>query len=194
MQTMFKPIALLAVIAVIIFAAYLMMKPGTESSIGENVVVETPSTQTYDSAQYGLRFTYPDSYVLTERDEGSGERSHHIIILMDKVAAANIPVGGEGPTAITIDIFGNGIDTLPVETWIKNTSASNYKQSIDGVLTPSTVGGIGGLSYTWDGLYRGESAVIAHKELMLMLSVTSLESIDTIRSDFAALLSSLQLR
>lgn len=194
MRSFLKPIALLSVIAVIFFAVYLMMKPGTEAVIGEDVVDEAPTTQTYDSAEFGLKFTYPDSYVLTEREEGTGERSRHSILLMDKIAAANIPEGGEGPTAITIDIFDNSIDKLPLETWIKNTSASNYKQSIDEVLMQTELGGQSGLSYVWDGLYRGESTVIARGDDILMFTVTWMDSIDPIRADFSALVDSVELR
>lgn len=193
-DSILKPLALLAVIAIILFAVYLMMQPGVEGTIGEDVPDEAPTVQIYDSAAYGLRFSYPESYVLTEHDAGSGERTHHTIVLMDSTAAANLPIGGEGPPAISIDIFGNDIDALPVEAWIKNTSASNYKLSTDQTLTPATVGGSAGLSYTWDGLYRGESTVIAHGDNILMLSGTYMDSTDAIRTDFSELLRTVQLR
>lgn len=190
---MFRPLALIAVLAIIILALYIMMKPGTESTIGEHEPVVTPTVRAYENATYGIRFSYPDTYVVTEHDQGTGERSHRTIVLMDKIAAANIPQNGEGPTAIRIDVFGNGIDTLSVEQWVKNTSFSNYKLSPDEKLETATVSGKNGLTYTWDGLYRGESTVVSNTDTIFMFSVTYIDSTDPIRGDFAALLANVRL-
>lgn len=191
---MVRLVSLLVVIGVIIAAVYLMLKPGADSTIGENVPDALPQTQTYENAAYGIRFSYPNSYVISEREEGTGERAHHVIVLMDKEDAANIPQNGEGPTTINIDIFGNGVDKLPVTQWINNTSSSNFKLSPDQVLASTTVAGTEGLSYIWDGLYRGESTVIAHKSDIIMFSVTYMDSTDAIRDDYRALLASVSLQ
>lgn len=187
--------ALCAVIVVIAAAGFLMLMPGEEkASIGENET-DVSVVRQYTSATSSLTFTYPDSYVLTEHDApGSAERAHHVIVLIDKKAAANIPENGEGPTTITIDIFGNGLDKQTPEQWIKNSSLSNFKLSPDQALSTSTVAGVHGLSYVWDGLYRGESTVIAHGTDIMMFSVTSMDSTDRIRDDFKTLLLSVQLR
>jgi hypothetical protein len=172
-----------------------MMKPGTDTAvIGENVP-DGPTLSTYENATYGLRFSYPDTYVLSERDEpGSALRMHHSITLMDKTAAANIPQGGEGPTTITIDIFGNGIDKQSVDQWIKNTSKSNFKLSPDQTLSTTTIDSLSARSYTWDGLYRGESSVLSKGDNIYMFSVTYMDTLDRIRDDFAALLSTVKFQ
>ncbi len=191
---MVRILSLVVVVGVVIGAVYLMLKPGAESVIGENVPDVTPTTQSYQSSVYGLSFTYPDTYVLIERDEGTGERARHVIVLMDKDDAANVPQNGEGPTTITIDIFDNRIDAIALESWIKNTSASNYKLSPDQELASTSVSGAPGLSYVWDGLYRGESTVIAHKNDIVMFSVTYMDSTAQIRDDFRSLLSTVSLK
>lgn len=192
-SNLMRPLALLIVLAVIGSGIYLMMKPGTDTAvIGENVP-DGPTLSAYENATYGLRFSYPDTYVVTERDEpGSALRMHHSITLMDKTAAANIPEGGEGPTTITIDIFGNGIDKQSVDQWIKNTSISNFKLSPDQMLATTTVDGVSARSYTWDGLYRGESTVLSKGDNIYMFSVTYMDTLDHIRDDFAALLSAVK--
>jgi hypothetical protein len=189
-----QPLALLCVMAVIIFAVYLMMKPGDDVAIGEDQPITTTTAQSYESAAYGVQFSYPQTYTVTERDEGSGDTARHTIVLMDKVAAANIPENGEGPTAITIDIFKNALNDRPLDAWIKNTASSNYNLSPDGALSSSTVAGTSSFSYTWDGLYRGESVVLAHNSDAVMLSVTYLDPTDDIRDDFSTILQSLQLK
>ncbi len=194
-EKILRPLALLAVLAVIGSAFYLMLQPAEENpSIGEHVVETVRSVQ-YVNETYGLTFSYPDTYVLSERDaEGNAMRAHHTIVLMDKNDAASIPANGEGPTTISIDIFGNGIDKQTVEAWIKNSSNSNFKLSIDDVLASTTLSGVPGFSYTWDGLYRGESTVVSNSDDILMFSVTYRDSTDVIREDFRSLLRSTELQ
>lgn len=152
----------------------------------------------YENAIYDISFAYPSTYALQEREVGDGHRYHYSITLIDKETLANVPQNGEGPPSITIDIFQNNLDKLSIEDWVRGTSFSNFKLSPDGRLASSTVANAPALSYTWDGLYRGESVVFAHpgaagKDNIIMLSVTSLTHEDSIRSNFAMLLASISL-
>lgn len=187
--------SLTVVLIVIGSAFYLLSRPGNDTpTIGEDNAT-VPKMLQYESASYGLRFSYPDTYVLTEQDVGNqAEREHHAIAIINKIAAANIPQGGEGPTAITIDIYGNGIDKQTPENWIRNSSPSNFKLSPDQKLSTTTVGGAPAYSYTWDGLYRGDSVVISHASNILMFTVTYMDATDPIRTDFQQLLQSLTLQ
>ncbi len=190
---MFRAIALIVVLAVIFGAVYLTARPESTPAIGENEP-DTPVQRLYDNATLGVRFSYPGYYVLSEREVGNGERSHYSIVLIDKTAAANIPTAGEGPPAITIDIFGNGIDKLPLKKWITDTSASNYKLALVDDLATSTVAEESAYSYTWDGLYRGESIVLAHGSNIVMLSVTYIDPAEVIRKDFSELIGTVRLQ
>ena len=155
---------------------------------------EMPSeTLAYANSAYGISFSYPDTYVLEEREVGNGERYHYAITLMDKVAAANIPQNGEGPPAINVDIFQNNLDDLTAAEWVENDSRSNFKLSPDGTLAPVIVADAEGLLYAWYGLYRGNSIVFAHGDNIIMLSVSYLTPDDAILSDFAGLVASFEL-
>jgi HAMP domain-containing protein len=157
--------------------------------------VQEALVQTYASSTYGIRFTYPDTYVLSERDEGNAaERTHHVIVLTDRSALSLTPENGEGPPTITIAVFGNAHERLTPESWIKNVSASNFKLSPDNTLATTTIASSTAYTYTWDGLYRGESAVLTHGSDIIMLSVTSLDSADRIRDDFIDMLSTFTLQ
>ncbi len=147
----------------------------------------------YENAQYGITFSYPDSYSIDGREVGNGERGHFAITLIAKKDKARVPTGGEGPPAITIDIYQNNLDKLSVENWIRNTSASNFKLSLNGKLTPIVAAGVKGFYYQWDGLYRGESTVIAHEGNILVFTATYLDAGDQIRTDFGQILSSVVL-
>jgi len=152
-----------------------------------------PPPSTYSSSIYGISFSYSDTYALLEREAGNGERYHYVITLIDKDALANVPADGEGPPAISIDIFQNNLEKQKVEEWIRGNSFSNFKLSPDNALASTTVAGTEAYAYTWDGLYRGESTVFAHKENIIMMSVTSLSPADAIRADFSDILASLAL-
>lgn len=189
-----RPLAVVAVLVIIGAAVGIMLQPAAKkTSIGEHAE-DAPVMQHYSNPSFGIAFSYGDSYVLSEHESGNqGEREHHTIVLMEKTDASDMPVNGEGPPTITIDIFGNGIDKLPAETWIQNTSASNFKLSPDGVLATTSAAGMNAYTYTWDGLYRGRSVVFAHGTNVFMLSVTSIDTSDRIREDFSTLLSSLSV-
>jgi hypothetical protein len=164
--------------------------------------VSTPSTptpttpaglETYSSPEYGIEFRYPSSYQLEERDApGSAQRRHHIVTLLRKEDLPP-PQGGEGPPAITVEMFQNDLDDQTTEDWIRNSSSSNFKLSL-GQLASTTVAGQSALSYTWDGLYRGETIAIARPAYVYALSVTYRELSDPIREDFADILRTVVFR
>lgn len=189
-----KIIAFVFIIALAGAGYYLYInRDGTGADIGE--VSQDLSMLTYSSTEYGVSFQYPDTYVIAERDEpGSSMRRAHTVTLMDRDDAANIPEGGEGPVAITVQFFQNDIDDQTIENWIKNSSNSNYKLAINETLRPGTVDGVATLGYTWDGLYRGDSIVFEHKDNIVMMSVTYMSPEDKIRTDFTQLLASVDLK
>jgi hypothetical protein len=159
----------------------------------ENPRVSSGQLQTYVNTDYGTSFQYPENYVVEGRNTGNGERERYTVTLMDRAAAENIPQNGEGPTAITVDIFQNDLDEQTPENWIKNNNNSNYKLSPDGVLTPTAVDGSPAFAYGWDGLYLGNSIVFSHSGNIVMLSVTFLTPDDVILGDFAVVVASMQL-
>lgn len=143
----------------------------------------------YESAEYGISFSYPETYALEERDA----EGRHTIVLADKAALAAAPQNGEGPTAITFDIIQN-TDNLAPSAWVKANPASNYQLSPDGTLASSTRDGAEAVAYVWDGLYRGESYVFSHGKDIVMATVTMLEPSDRIKKDFEAILRTLVLQ
>lgn len=154
---------------------------------------EAPVVPAYISSKYGIAFSYADTYTLQERELGNAERWHHSIVLVDKEWLANIPVGGEGPPAIGIDIYQNNLDQLSLEEWVRGTSFSNFKLSVDGKLSLSTVGSAKAFYYQWDGLYRGESYVATHSGNIVVFSATYNTEDDQIRKDFREVLRSVSL-
>lgn len=149
-----------------------------------------PTEETYTNAEFGLSFAYPSNYVRTERDEpGTAERRRHTITLVRRDDLPP-PEAGEGPPALTVQLFQNDLDTLSTESWVRGSNDSNFKLSPNQELTPITVSGKPAVAYRWDGLYTGRTVAYADERWIYAFSVTYLDPSDTIVSDFDRLLSS----
>jgi len=155
---------------------------------GPEPIVEVDDS-TYHSAQYGISFEYPESYALTEHDEGTAERMMHAIVLMDE-DYANKPAT-EGPPAIAITIFENPEQTT-LEDWVKGNANSNYKLSADGGLKPATIGGNPALSYTHSGLYENDAVVTMYNGRVYMFTAGWIMAQDAIRADFKQVVDSVE--
>ena len=152
---------------------------------------QTMAGKTYESTTYGISFTYPETYTLQERNITEGT-PHYSVTLVDTDDLTGVPEGGEGPTAMSFDIYpAGGKDT---ETWIEQSQASNFNLSVDKVMHDATVGGMPAVAYTWDGLYRGNSFVFAHKGNIIMASATYMTTDDQILKDFTNVLKSVSLK
>lgn len=179
----------LVIVAILALGGYWLLSDQAVRVPTPETPAATPGTslKTYSSPEYGIEFRYPSSYQLTEHDQpGSAQRRHHVVTLI-RSQDLPPPQGGEGPPSITIEMIQNDLDELTTEEWVRNSSSSNFKQS-DGVLTSTDVAGQRSLTYTWDGLYRGDTTAIARPAYVYAFSVTYLTPEDALRSDFAALM------
>jgi hypothetical protein len=187
-------ILIVIILAVAGIAYYNDKKPQTDNGIVKN----TPRTLvTYSNNTYGVSFQYPDYYALEERSVGAGQNAHYAISLItkaDKEAMASSTPPGEGPTAITMDIYPNKTRKLTPEKWIRQTDASNFKLSPDGYIATSTVERIPMFAYSWTGLYSANSVVFAHKDNIVMTTMTFLTGEDPIWQDFSTVIQTLQLK
>lgn len=142
----------------------------------------------YRNDAYGIAFTYPSSYALSEKNADGTDLAHRITLA---AADTNQPAAGEGPTAITVSIYGNPND-LSVASWIEQNPQSNYKQATSQYAS-ATVASQAALAYSWDGLYQAKSTVFKNKDTIVMVTVTYDNPSERIVSDYNSLLSSLEL-
>ena len=141
-------------------------------------------TLEYRSNELGLAFKYPDTYQVQLQHTETG----HVVVLMDKTAAANIPQNGEGPPAITVSEFSNAQGTS-LENWIRNTPQSNFQISTDKVLTPGSVGDRNALAYQHSGLYESDAVAVDADNRIFLFAAGWMSADDQIRKDFENLLS-----
>lgn len=191
-----KILAIITVIALAGAGYYLYTSQTEPNNVDSGNVTQNPTTQTYTNDSYGITFQYPTGYRLTEENASKAGQEIMSVVLISE-ADLPLPVNGEGPTAITIDFYRYDSDEQTPENWIRKANTSNFQLSTTGELKATEVGGAAALSYTWDGLYRGDSVVFAHehdqKKTMVMMSVTYMSPEDKIRTDFTQILSSVEL-
>lgn len=181
-------ILLVVAIALLVIFGFFKKDINFVSNQGGNQ--NTSQNLIYENSDFGFRFEYPNRYKVEEKHLGNGERKHTSIVLLPKDFVP--PEGGEGPTTISVDIYQNNLDKQSIEAWIKGTAFSNYKLS-DGKLTSLTIDGKEALTYTWDGLYRGQTIVFSHNDNIVALSVTYLSPEDQILKDFDVVFNSFKL-
>lgn len=161
-------------------------------SDGKKAEQSIPQSLRYENIDFGISFSYPKGYILSEREVGNGERAQYAITLIREEDAVP-PEGGEGPTSINFDIFQNNLDKQSILNWMNGNAYSNFKLS-DGTYSQTTVDGTGALRYSWDGLYPGRTIAFIHKDSIIAVSGTYLSPQDKIYTDFESVINSLDLR
>lgn len=183
-------IIIIGIVAVIALAAgaYLLLSPSeTPNQAGAG----SPATRTeHADPALGLSFSYPNNYVLEER-EGTNPMKSIILMKREDVEGmrTNPPIGGEGPAVISIHVFPNEKKQFPVAFAMEHTdySAYNLKTGND---EERVVGGANALLYSADGLYPARYAVVAHGSFVYVFVGQYASPEDPMRADFTSLLES----
>jgi len=142
----------------------------------------------YQNREHDFSFRYPLGFMLTEQERGDAHRGHYQITLV-RDEDVNIPEGGEGPIAVTVDVYQNNIDKQPVMNWITTTNIANIKLG-DGMLEKRTVGGEEAYTNTWSGLYEGKTTTFAHGDDIIAVTVTWMTPEDTTLAAYEMVLDS----
>lgn len=159
---------------------------------GDGEVLSDASEVFVTQVSRAVRFQYSTSYILTEKEVGSAERTHYVITLIKASDAQNgDKENAEGPRAITFDFYQNK-EKLTPEQWAKQSSFSNFKLSPDGKFDRVPFGGAPAVSYSWDGLYSGQSLVTTTSSDILVISVTYEGENDVRLADYKRLLSTVE--
>jgi hypothetical protein len=176
-------------IAILVLAGlyFVLNKEEGSSVLNRNDNTEE-NDSTYSSSEYGFSFEIPKDYDLIEVTAPNDRR--HSIILSRK-QDSNVPENGEGPTAITIDVFPNATGTS-IANWVRANTVSNFNQSTT-PLSEREVSGAPAVSYSWDGLYLGRSVAFMHDGSAILVSGTYLETDDKIYADFDEVVNSISL-
>lgn len=166
----------------------------TDDALGTQNIETDSGIKTYSSPEYKVSFDYTSSYILLDREVGTLETPQKAIVIVEDternrdILEGRVAEVGDGPTAITIDVFSNPTN-LTAEAWVEaNTNwimTGKTKESV-------TIGGKTGFTYFWDGLYAGKSSVITSGAYTYVFSVTWVTPEDQMVKDFENILSSVK--
>jgi hypothetical protein len=164
-----KIISTIIIVALAAWGVYYFTIRST-SSVPDSLTATSSDMQRYANGTHGISFLYPKNYEIIEGEKGTAERGHYSIMIVrheDRVP----PINGEGPTAITFDIYQNNIDNQSLVQWLDTSSASNFKLST-GTYATTSIASVPAVTYMWSGLYEGRTVAFLHNNNIVALSVT----------------------
>lgn len=180
----------LGIILIITAGLYIFFTPQKSVSVipasQGGAVEEAFSLRAYANDMYGVTFTYPSNYVLSEAEHDG----YHSIFLTDKKDLP-APQNGEGPPGISLVIYKN-TDQAPLVSWLKSAEGSNFNLA-NGMYASTTVSGETAVSYHWSGLYEGSSVAFALNNYIFIGSVTYIAPDDPQIKIYRDVLSSIEL-
>lgn len=181
-----KTYIIILIALVIIVGLYLFLRVDKKEVVNNTAI--------YSNAALGIQFNYrtgPDGYVIQELipSDATKDLLSTIVIMRTEDATREMPVGGEGPATITIQIVKNLKKQQPA-VWAdihKIYSNINLKR---GEVKEYVLGGANAVRYDADGLYTSDNVVVAHGENMYVITGNYMDADSDIRKDFAPLLES----
>lgn len=150
------------------------------------------SFETYLNSAYGIAFQYPSNLYLSARESGTPERPQLGIVLVEdtetnrEYIAGTAATVGEGPTAITVDVYPNP-ENLTAKDWAAKETTWSVANA---EAVPVNVNGAEGVVYTWSGLYEGRTVILTKESKAYVFSVTWLTPEDQLLKDFDMVLTS----
>lgn len=178
-----------------VLAAFALLLPACDvGTRGEAGVTMSSGVESYANERWALSFDYPLGYYLRERGDETPAGPQLAIVLVEDTPTNRAIVEGrateatDGPTAITIDAFANPA-RLDAAAWMEQ--STNWRAAI-GEPGEMRLAGTDGVTFEWDGLYRGRSVVVAREDSAYVLSVTWLTPQDPIVADFERVLQSVR--
>ncbi len=174
-------------IIILIVGGFLIARMWVASPEGDESALKK-----YENTAYGISFAYPATYVVNEMDVmGEGAREHYAITLT-RAEDLPLPINGEGPPMIIIDIYENDTAEQTAEDWIRNADESNF--DLGGETIASTqIDGLPASSYRWSGLYEGTTIVLVEAKWIYNFTVTYLEIGAPIVQDFVPIRDSVRI-
>ncbi|HZS42712.1 MAG TPA: hypothetical protein VFA52_00620 [Candidatus Paceibacterota bacterium] len=141
----------------------------------------------YQNSEFGFNFSYPADYVLSESTTQNASSSYQTALVRTEDNLQ--PPVGEGPRAITVEVFKNQSDIFK---WLNTNPASNWQIS-NHTYASATVDSSVAIQYSWQGLYNGRTTVFEHLGNIIALSVTYDAPTDAILLDYNDLLNTIKL-
>lgn len=176
---------ILALVAGLIY----MQKSSDQKEVSD--LVQATKVQVAD-----VELAYPSTYGIYEKNNSPYTKTLNTVVWYENTESnksfflGTPGAASEPPVTMSLDIYSNPNNLSPKELLGADLSYMFLK----GPGVPVTLGGARASVFDWDGLYKGKSIMLNHKNLLYVFSVTSLGSTDQILRDFDLLLSSVSFK
>jgi hypothetical protein len=184
-------IAILIVVAILVGYYLLTLNGSLKPSLVEQSAIPVLEKASVSSLNFSYRQS-PDGYVLLPSQSLPSEGLIENVTVISERELADFEsreFASEYPPAIYISAFSNEARLTPLD-WVEaNKPFSNIELKL-GDLTPTSISGVEGITYTVDGLYLIDMYVIAYNDEIYVLSGSYFETSDQTYQDFRELISS----
>jgi hypothetical protein len=159
-------------------------------SVSDPVTSPTSLLRTYTNSTYGISFSYPTEYIVTEAEQMGINSGYYSITLVHQNDTAPRE-NSEGPTYIGIDIFLEDDVAESLRDWLKRTPESNFSLS-NGSVTEGILAGAPSLTYHWSGLYEADTTLVRDGNNMILATVTYISRDEPIVETYTTIINSLR--
>jgi len=165
-------------------------------TVDEKKVTNNNTYPNYSNEVLGIEFAYragPDGYVIQEyaSSRPTEDLLSTIVLMRTEDAERPMPVGGEGPATITIQVLKN-LKKQQSEAWANTNNIYSNINLKTGEVSEYVLGGANAIRYSATGLYESDNVVVAHGENVYVLSGNYMDAESDLRKDFTPLLESVR--
>lgn len=165
-------------------------------TVDKRVATNNNTYPNYSNEVLGIEFTYragPDGYVIQEHlsPKETEDLLGIIVVMRTEDAERKMPIGGEGPATITIQVLKNLKKQKPAVWADANNIYSNINLKT-GEVSEYVVGGANAIRYSATGLYESDNVVVAHGENVYVITENYMDAESVLRKDLTPLLESVR--
>ncbi|MEN9552072.1 MAG: hypothetical protein RI935_449 [Candidatus Parcubacteria bacterium] len=144
----------------------------------------------------GVSFLYPAAYGEMMKSESNAQPGQPNIVIFENTDSAKAffsntaTVPGEAPPTITLHVYQK-TSTEDTDTFLRKASPYIFSK---GAGRPIVLNNKEALSYTWDGLYKGDSVAFTRGDTVYLFSVTYITTNDPIVKAYENIVNQLEFQ
>lgn len=182
-------------IIVLLAVTYGVYRMQNKNELSEEMVVGEKERSSYTVSDYGLKFSFPQTYFLAGEKEGQQGEYAYLILLAQSTPEAreifsNPDVGIQGPASILITIFDNTTEGYTSKRFFEAKSVP-YHFPADTDIENVTIGDEEGIRFVIDE-YKTAYVIVARPEYVYLFTAFYDKPTDVVFQDFEEILTSVE--
>ncbi len=171
-----------------------------------NAPVPKILAKTYENKDLAINFSYPESYILTEKNLSTNKDDHAIFLfenrfVYESASSTLSELIERTPDVISIETLNRGLE-IDIADWVKNNATSSHFLLSDQTFESAVVANKKIISYVWsnnagkegdiNGVVEGTTIALIHNGKVFLITVAFNKDSEKIRDNFISLLSTVQ--